>query len=76
MTISLLIKFSILKTDLFDLLINNKSKCQMVMNLFVKIQQNFFQAVTVNTTLWIHRMDANKISGKKAKWDLIQQHPT
>ena len=35
-----------------------------------KIKQDFFQAVTVFITVWMHYMNANKTHGEKARWEL------
>ena len=38
-------------------------------NLFDKIKRDFFQAVSP-TTIWMHRVDPNKILIEKTRWEL------
>ena len=39
--------------------------------VFDKIKQEFFQVVKlVSTTVWLHHLDFNKMSGEKARWKL------
>ena len=37
-----------------------------------KIKLGFFQAMTVNTTVWMHHIDANKTHGEKARWEIYK----
>ena len=31
---------------------------------------DFFQAVAINTTVWVHHINPNEIHGEKDKWEL------
>ena len=39
-------------------------------DLLDEIKQDFFKAVIVSTTIWIHHLDTDKIHEEKAKWEL------
>ena len=39
-------------------------------NFSDKIKREFFQAVVVSITVWLHHLDFNKTIGEKARWEL------